>query len=223
MGRVYITPDNAIRRKAKGTSKKKRRSRKPKKMGKSITIIDEKQLAKKIRKSNRKKAKKLAKRLKRYKSIFKGKVSDIQRFIETNDSDNAIDQAQRQLLLMLIELIPIAEDKYREFGNERAAYALNSLVSQIRELISDIRSEEDSSQLVQKILNNILHPTFLLLGQNLVDNMYHLRKQIEIYVKPEDMKIVNTRVNESAKNMASYLEEQYKHLMEKIPETMELK
>lgn len=170
--------------------------------------------------SDRRKAR-LFKRLKRFKSIFKNDAFRIQEYLRENKTDNAIQAAQKKLLKMMIELIPIAESNFREYGNERGAYAINAVISQTRELMADIRAEKDSREIAYKIVNEIVHPQFLLIAHNYVDNLYRLRKNVEIYVDPKlhgAQESMNTRVSECAKECNLFLQESYKSMRDQILE-----
>jgi len=164
----------------------------------------------------------LYKRLKRFKSIFKSDAFRIQEYLRENKTDNAIQAAQKQLLKMMIELIPIAESNFRKYGNERGAYAINAIISQTRELMADIRAEKDSREIAYKIVNEVVHPQFMLIAHNYVDNLYRLRKNIEVYTDPKlhgAQEAINTRVSECAKECNLFLQESYKSLRDQVLES----
>lgn len=153
--------------------------------------------------------------VKRLVASFKDEIPSMQSLLDS-DSDRASEKFQKNALLMLIDLIPIAEAKYREHAGEHAAYALNTLISQARELVSDIHASNDSRQLALTLTSDIVKPSILSISQNMVDNIYQLRRRIETYVKPNKSEQVNAAIDDVAKSFAVYLEEQYAQLHELI-------
>ena len=146
--------------------------------------------------------------LKQTLKTFREDSPDIQQLLE-QDSDRASERFQRRALAMLIDLIPVAEAKYRERAGEHSAYALNSLISQARELISDIQAGKDSEELVNTLGLEILKPCFTAIAQSMIDNIYRLRRRVERNIKPSKVESVNEAVDDMAKEFAAYLENQY--------------
>ena len=159
---------------------------------------------------------KLKRRLRKVKSVFKSQVGDIQDLLDNSNNDVAITIARRNLLKMLTELIPFAEANYRQYGNERAAYALNTLITQMRELIADIQSEHNKSELLMRILTEIMHPRFLLLGQHIIDVFYYLRTSIQPNLKSASELLMIDEINGSAKNTGKFIEEMYKDIQREL-------
>ncbi len=187
----------------------------------ALSEMGEVDVPKSVTRLSEKRKTRLFKRLKRFKSIFKGDAFRIQEYLRENKTDNAIQAAQKQLLKMMIEFIPIAESNFRKYGNERGAYAINAIISQTRELMADIRAEKDSREIAYRIVNEVVHPQFMLIAHNYVDNLYRLRKNIEVYTDPKlhgAQESINTRVAECAKECNLFLQESYKSLRDQILE-----
>lgn len=176
-------------------------------------IEKEKPISKKALK-NLKKLKRLKSRLKGLDSAFKEKVAEIQESLDNNQIP--VIEIHKMALAMLVELIPIAEDKYRQYGNERSAYALNTIVSQLREIMADVRAEQDSSEIIINRVLQIQKQRFQLIGQNIFDTLYHLLHNIGIYIPAEYKKSVQANIKESATSIATYLEQIYKSMVEDL-------
>ena len=187
----------------------------------ALAEMQEVEVPRSISKLSDKRKARLFKRLKRFKSIFKNDAFRIQEYLRENKTDNAIQAAQKKLLKMMIELIPIAESNFRKYGNERGAYAINAVISQTRELMADIRAEKDSREIAYKIVNEVVHPQFMLIAHNYVDNLYRLRKNVEVYTDPKlhgAQESINTKVSECAKECNLFLQEAYKSMRDQILE-----
>ncbi len=163
-----------------------------------------------------KKVKKQAKDLDSLAAHFGKDSTKVQDLITNKDSDSAIDLAQKSMLKMMIGLIPIAESQYREFKNERAAYALNALVSQARELIADIQSTKDRSTVADAITLNVINPTFISLGQFIIDSNRYLRKELAESVDVKDLMEVTAALDKNMRGIGQYLQQTMEQLNERI-------
>ena len=168
-----------------------------------------------------KKQRQQARRLKNLRSLFKDDVTEIASLLEDQQTESAVNRFQRTMLKSLMDLIPIAEDKYRQEGSERAAYALNSLVSQARELIADMQAERDGRQLALQLSSEIIDPAFIGIAQVVIDSLHNLKRSLETYVPEHRHPQLNNLARESAGTIARYIESQRGHIKEKMVESME--
>lgn len=140
----------------------------------------------------------------------------IREFIEDKDDDNAAITAQRQLLSMLIDLIPIAENTYRNDPRQSNANAMNALVSQIRELIHDIQSTQDRSRIADSIVYNILQPMMLSFGQFVVDNNHQTKRDLKEIVDVRQLRELDGAMNKQAKALGAYMQTFFEDLKARI-------
>ncbi len=174
----------------------------------------------KLKRTKIKIIKKHSKNIQTLSNLFGADADKIQNLINSKDSENAIEHAQKSLFNMLIRLIPTAEQQYLEYKNERAAYALNALVSQTRELISDIQSTKDRSQVADTIIMSIIQPIMTTLAQFLIDNSRYLRKDLLEIVDAREIKNLNEALDRNIKNIGSYLPQLVAQLEERINKTL---
>lgn len=158
----------------------------------------------------------LTSRLSKLDSVFKDEVVAIQRLLQQNQSDNATACFQKSMLALLIELIPFAEDEYRKMPKERNAYAMNSLISQARELISDLKAERDSKGLALRLSHEILNPAFISMVQNIIDANYYLKRNIDIHILPNAKQKVYASIDDTSKTIAAYMEDTYNDVRDRI-------
>jgi len=155
------------------------------------------------------KLKKSTKVLKKAEAIISGfqqKNKQMQEDVDLN-TEKVIPQIQRELLKSLLQLVPLAEREYKKHKRQGDAYAYNAIVSQIRETITDIQSTNDSQQLLDRILVNILQPQFLAIAQYIIDSQYQLSKSLRSKIKDEDRKEVLSNINSSTKAIARHMDE----------------
>jgi DNA repair exonuclease SbcCD ATPase subunit len=145
------------------------------------------------------------------KSVFGKSSSKIQKLLGKNDAV-AISKIQRELLKTLVDIMPSAERTYRKYKSERAAYALNALASQARELINDIKADKDTAELLQRIVSRILQPAFLTMAQGVVDELYRLRRATQDSVTPAQRKMFVRSANKTADNIAKLMDVQFNEI-----------
>lgn len=145
--------------------------------------------------------------------IFDKEVDQLKKNISQMDG---VKEFYLKTLIMLIDLIPIAEAKYREFSGERTAYALNALISQAREIIHDIKADSQQRNIILKNVQDVIFPIFVDIGQNLIDNSYSLKKRLEPLLKEEHVADANRIIDNHVKELAILLEEAFKSIREQI-------
>lgn len=122
--------------------------------------------------------------------------------IQDGQVDQAIIEFQRQMLATVLRLIPIAERQYRKEKKEHTAYALNSLVSQARELSADIQSSADRSRVAEVIVTDMLLPTFRSFIESLVMETMTLKAVLKTKVRTEARDTVEVAVDNVVKQVA---------------------
>lgn len=177
-------------------------------------VVPDKESA--LSKEERRKMKKIMIRVKTMKSTFKKHIPKIYRLIEENNLALTASAMQKGMLMMITELMPITEHNVRKYGNERAVYALNALVSQSREILADMKAENDSGALASKICDEVVREGFLGVGQNLAQALYHLREELKPYVREQHYPDVVNKINAMAKEMSGYANGQFQQTRERI-------
>lgn len=90
----------------------------------------------------------------------------------TEDSD-ANYEFYRAALAETLEMVPLAKQGFMRFQNQSNAYAYNALVTKCQELIADLEALSDKSNLLDKLLDQFILPSFMGITANL-GNAYTL-------------------------------------------------
>ena len=159
--------------------------------------------------------------IKKLQSTFKVDSGNIQELISTGRADTAIVAFQKSMLRTVIDLIPQAEDKYRTSGNETSAYAMNSIISQARELINDIQSDDNRKQIGLNLCNQIIQPNFIKVVQNLVNAMHFMQQEVEALVPNNKRKELASIINKNTRSVVSHLQEVAETITEDTVEFMD--
>lgn len=149
-------------------------------------------------------------------SLWESQSNELTTLLEQANNQESIRKFQSLTLKMLVDLVPYAERQYREYSSQSNAYALNALITQIRELTADLSAEQDKGALALNIVTNILHPAFLSMAQLLIDNMYSLKKNIENDIKPERVERANGQVDQATRDMAQGFQTLFYDVRQKV-------
>ena len=138
------------------------------------------------------------------KEYLKGKARKIRKYIKKGENDKAAEQILKSLTSVLVDLLPIAEAKYRKDQRQGNAYALNTLISTTRELAADLQANTDKSVVVDNIIFNILQPSSKTIVSFLIDNNFTMKKELASYIKSEHAAEANLVIDKMSKAYASY-------------------
>jgi hypothetical protein len=132
-----------------------------------------------------KKFEELAETVKEVGSTFGIRKREIMDAVATGNIDHAVLQFQRQAYSTIVNLIPIAEKAYKKHQREHQAYVLNSLISQGRELASDLMASGDRAQLAEIIAREVLEPVFKSMLQQFMQEQLQLKTILGDKIKPQ--------------------------------------
>lgn len=88
----------------------------------------------------------------------------------------------RASLAMVLDLLPLAEKNYRESRKESAAYALNALINQGRDLNNDVKMSEDTAGQVL-VLQQLVQTNFTRLADLLLKERHAFAMKVESLLK----------------------------------------
>lgn len=201
-----------------------RRERVKKKKSSAPLLLEDKRSKTGIERIKKKRSKKILsldqqnKKLKKLGSTFGVKAKEVYDLIQKGDMDKAIVTFQRQMLATLMRLIPMAEKEYRKYKKEYTAYALNSLISQARELTSDIQASDDRARLANTLVMDVVKPAFQQSVQEMINTHYSLKMKLKSKVKNPDL--VEDAIDGCAKDIAQYMNEVFRTTAEQIKQSL---
>lgn len=140
--------------------------------------------------------------------------------LEMNNNDGGITLLKKRLLQMTVNVLPAAEEALVNSGAQKGVYQFATLVSQIRELITDIQADADKKFISQRLAETILKPAFIQLAQDIINDHYEFRKHMEPMIKTESTREFNNSLRELAKQLANKMNEQFKVVSTKMFEAL---
>lgn len=171
------------------------------------------EIKKKLKKGKRKKKKTMQKKLEK-------RAEKIATLIKSGENDAAADLILKSMLSLLIKLIPIAENAYREQPKQGQAYALNNLISTARELAADLQATGDKQAVVDNIIFNVLTPTAQNIVSFLINENFNSKKLLASLVKDEKIKDANDLIDAATKNNVAYMKATLESIQERLTQTI---
>lgn len=154
------------------------------------------------------------------KTYFGKHAKGIMHMLEMNDNDGGLTLLQKKLLQTTISLVPYAESIIRNTKSQRGIYQYTALVNQVREIMTDIRSNEDRRHVAQTLLTYVIQPVFIDLAQKTITEHHDFKRVAEKYINPKDSQKFSSDLQQVARNLAREMQAAYKELEVKITEQL---
>jgi hypothetical protein len=207
----------------------------PKKISRSVLDKDEKPKAEPVEtKKDSKKIAKLSSQLaligdvtprqisKTMKVNFGEAADKVIDMLEANDNDGAMVLLQKRLLQSSVAMLTLAEKAMRESEGTRGTYQYATLVSQIRELITDIQASRDRSFIANQIIDQALRPAFINMAEFMINDHQKFRKEMQedgMVTEGKHLEF-NTALRTLARGLAEKMQGEYKNVSFKITEQL---
>lgn len=113
-------------------------------------------------------------------------------------------------------LIRKTEARISESGNSRDVYALSTLISQQREIIADIRTLADDSDVANNIRRMILQPQHNALAQALLGVFYQMQALLGQTVHKDKAEFAQSKLEEVIRDFTLEMKNQYDRSSENL-------
>lgn len=143
-------------------------------------------------------------------SVFRKEMKIIRKKLSNASEDfnsEAIHKMMiRASLASILKALPIAEEAFITSKKENAAYALNALINQMRDLSSELKMVGDVENQSRFIRESIVEPMFKALAMNFMREMMNLKNTVETEVdKPKTQKSVKRGVDQVMRVVAEFM------------------
>ena len=115
-------------------------------------------------------------------------------------------------------LLPIAEEIYIKYKNERGVYAIAGLVEQIRELSNDLRMLSSNDKTVEYVLNVVFLPALQLVMQHIISDFAELKTTLTDSLPEKKAKPIKLKLSKMTKAYGQLLDDVKKSVSEKVTE-----
>lgn len=149
-------------------------------------------------------------------SSFGYKIGHIRGHLKNKDYQQASLTTKEALLATMIELVPLAEASLRKSNVSKGIYQFNSLVGQVRELLTDLDGERDLNAMVQSILDEAVRPPVMLLAQMIIQFSNSLKRQLRAELDEKQCKAVYPLVDEQVRELAGYVQGMFNEIQTRV-------
>ncbi|QJT70879.1 hypothetical protein GR7B_00081 [Vibrio phage vB_VcorM_GR7B] len=150
-------------------------------------------------------------------SLFGDDAERIKDMLESAaEKDKGVAKFQVSMIRTLVDLIPEAEAKYRDKGIANDLYAMNALISQVRELIGDMQANDAQSNMAAAVITKVVQPVFQSFGQLFIDQMFALKKSLQSDLRSDRENEGIRAIDDATKEMCRGVEERFIKIQEKM-------
>lgn len=142
-------------------------------------------------------------------TILGSSAEKIQQLLEVGNADSATNLIQKRMLQALIDLLPHAEANVRATRGQKGVYQINSLITSVREILSDLQAAKDRGALGDSLVEKIVRPTFLDIGMALVQEEQSMSAFMRDNVDIETFKKLRAEHRESIKRIGVLINRKY--------------
>lgn len=142
----------------------------------------------------------------------------IVQMLEMNDNDGAIIVLQKRLLQSSIAMLVHAEKLMTSSEGAKGTYQYATLVSQIRELITDIQAARDRSFIANQIIQSIIQPAFIDMAEMIMNDHSGFRKDLldDDIVGEKHVARFNSSMRTLAQGLAQKMQRKYRDVEMKL-------
>lgn len=142
-------------------------------------------------------------------------IEAIEEYTLIPESGDEFDTQYRAMFEKAVYLAQMLEQQMEDRVNSRDVYALNTLYSQIRELIADMRATRDISQQIAELEQYAYGPFVKQIGQIIIDMYFGMQTNIANMVKNKDIREeLLKKLGNAAADQGSRVQEEYGKMLE---------
>lgn len=161
-----------------------------------------------------------AKDRKSVKSFFGSRSGQIIDMLKIGDQDSGMALLKKTLLMTVIRVLPAAEKVLTESGTTKGTYQFVTLISQIRELMTDIQADGDRKYLARSVMESIMKPAFMDLAQEIINSHHQFRKESGRMIVPSKTQEFSADLQNLAMNLAKKMNDKYNEIGVKMEEAL---
>uniref|UniRef100_A0AB39CEB5 Uncharacterized protein n=1 Tax=Pseudomonas phage HRDY3 TaxID=3236930 RepID=A0AB39CEB5_9VIRU len=139
----------------------------------------------------------------------------VEEYVHLPQPVDEFDAETRRIFEQLVRTAGRLEDQMEERIYNKDVYALNTIYSQIREVIADLRATRDISAQISELEAVVLRPYQQIVAQGFTDMYFHMMGAITKFVKDEDIRA------ELEKKMKNTLGEVAETVTEEYPKALD--
>jgi hypothetical protein len=149
-------------------------------------------------------------------TLFGERGEEIMEMIERDDRDGYISAIYKQLMKMMVDLVPIVEKGVRATKGFRGVRSLNEMISQMREMIADMQAVQDKGLLGQTLVSRHVRPAFLDIAMQMIANNERMLAEILHHVPTDKREDIRTQMKGAERELGKFIQAQYNNIAENL-------
>lgn len=158
------------------------------------------------------------------KATFGESAEKINALLEMNDNDGALVLLQKRMLQSSVSMLIYAEKALVSSEGAKGTYQYATLISQIRELITDIQAAKDRKFIADALIVNAVQPCFMNIAEMMINQHQGFRKEVgkdeRDLIRDSGQQEFNAALRDLAKDLARKIHAEYNVLEVKIREQL---
>lgn len=142
-------------------------------------------------------------------SIVGDAAEEIMALLESSDMDSATTLLHKRLLQTLVDTLPYAEHNVRATKGQKGVYQLNSLITSLREILTDVQSSRDRGRLGEVMVERVIRPVFLDIGMEIVQEFSRINQDLKLIVSAKHYPEVVDLTKKSRERLAQFIQAEY--------------
>ena len=141
----------------------------------------------------------------------------IEEYAQLPEAVDEFDAETRRIFEDLVELASRLKEQMEDRIYNKDVYAINTVYSQIREVIADLRASRDITAQVQQMEISVLKPYHMEVAQQFTNIYFHMHGALTKFVADEDLREeILKKLKNSVGEAAEMLTQDYNKAVERI-------
>lgn len=155
------------------------------------------------------------------KSRFGDRSNQILSLLDSDDTtDGAVSLLSRNLLQMLVDILPIAENYVRQSGGARGMQNLTLLSSQIRDALVDLQALRDKGSLGKNLMANHIQPVYMNIAVQVMSSFTLITNFAQSRMSEEDYREFRKHVESTQRQLSDWMNISYYSLEATVVQSM---
>lgn len=144
-------------------------------------------------------------------------ISAVEEYVHLPQPVDEFDAETRRIFEQLVHTAQRLEEQMEDRIYNKDVYALNTIYSQIREVIADLRATRDISAQISELEMVVLRPYQQIVAQGFTDTYFHMMGAITKFVKDEDIRAeLEKKMKNTLGEVADTITEEYPKALDRM-------
>lgn len=154
-------------------------------------------------------------------SVVGADGDQIHSLIEDGEWAQAQQLMYKRMAQSVAAMLPYLENEIRSTSGKKGAFNFNAMLTSARDLLADIQQAEDRGRLGEIMVDKILMPSYISMGQLTMTENQLLMSQIRKVLEPEQIRDIQTKISESEVRLVHAFQGEFDKMREQLSAFLE--